>query len=205
MEQFVAILYYITIILKVPVIIGLMFTLVLSLYVFGGFLHELILRLSKRKARHEFLGEITSNNEVARDKLILQITDCNGFSSMIKNFFTNVSSFRIFDEIVFERVFMDIEFKTERRNIWLRIGIRLGPALGLMGTLIPMGSALMGLAKGNVQMMSNDLIIAFSTTVAGLFIGLLCYVILAVTNFWNARDMADIEFLKNIITKESNK
>ncbi len=57
----------------------------------------------------------------------------------------------------------DLEW--QKRLETLRAYIRNGPALGLMGTLIPLGPALVGLAVGDIQTMSTNLVIAFSTTV----------------------------------------
>ena len=48
---------------------------------------------------------------------------------------------------------------------------KLGPITGLVGTLIPMGPALQGLADGNIQQLAQQMQIAFTTTVIGLIIG----------------------------------
>ena len=42
-----------------------------------------------------------------------------------------------------------------------RMWVRLGPALGLAGTLIPLGSALTALAANDLQLLSERLILAF--------------------------------------------
>ncbi len=71
---------------------------------------------------------------------------------------------------------------------------RRGPALGLMGTLIPLGPALVGLAAGNLQMMSENLVIAFATTVVGLLIGTMAGAIVGVKKRWYRTDAALVEF-----------
>jgi len=48
---------------------------------------------------------------------------------------------------------------------------RIGPMLGLTGTLIPLGPALTGLATGDVAALSSNLVVAFTTAVTGVFIG----------------------------------
>ena len=53
--------------------------------------------------------------------------------------------------------------------------VRFGPALGLMGTLIPLSPALEGLANGNVKLLSENLRVAFSVTVLGLLIGAIAF------------------------------
>ncbi len=73
--------------------------------------------------------------------------------------------------------------------------VRIGPILGLMGTLIPISPALVGLAQGDVDTLSNNLVIAFSTTVVGLLIGGIAYVITTVRDRYYRQDIVDIEYL----------
>src|SRR5262249_18729220 len=41
--------------------------------------------------------------------------------------------------------------------------VKLGPSLGLIGTLIPMGSSLAAMAGGNLQAMAGQMVVAFTT------------------------------------------
>ena len=54
---------------------------------------------------------------------------------------------------------------------------RSGPILGLMGTLIPLGPGLLALGEGDITVLSTALTVAFDTTVLGLVIGLLAYIV----------------------------
>jgi biopolymer transport protein ExbB/TolQ len=74
----------------------------------------------------------------------------------------------------------DAEIEASRRLERTRMLVRIGPILGLMGTLIPISPALVALAQGDVDTLSNNLVIAFSTTVVGLLIGGLAYVMTTV-------------------------
>lgn len=58
-----------------------------------------------------------------------------------------------------------------------RVPVRLGPLLGLIGTLIPLGPGLMALNEGDLGRLSGQLVVAFSTTVVGLLIGGISYAI----------------------------
>ena len=73
----------------------------------------------------------------------------------------------------------DFDFGSERRLERTRLLVRAGPALGLMGTLIPLSPALTGLAQGNVSRLSENLRVAFSVTVLGLLIGAVAFGALA--------------------------
>jgi biopolymer transport protein ExbB/TolQ len=57
--------------------------------------------------------------------------------------------------------------------------VKIGPSLGLLGTLIPMGSSLAALAGGNLQAMAGQMVVAFTTTIIGLATGTLAYAVAA--------------------------
>jgi biopolymer transport protein ExbB/TolQ len=76
-----------------------------------------------------------------------------------------------------------------------RILVRTGPAIGLMGTLIPLSPALEGLAQGNVEQLSNDLRVAFSVTVAGLVVGVIAFGVSLVRDRLYAQDFSDVEYV----------
>lgn len=52
---------------------------------------------------------------------------------------------------------------------------RVGPMLGLMGTLIPLGPGLAALGAGNVAVLAEAVTVAFDTTVLGLLVGVLAF------------------------------
>jgi biopolymer transport protein ExbB/TolQ len=89
----------------------------------------------------------------------------------------------------------DYEYRHLRRLERTRILVRFGPALGLMGTLIPLSPALSGLAHGNVTALSNNLQVAFSVTVTGLLIGALAFSITLVRDRLYGRDYSDVEYI----------
>ena len=73
----------------------------------------------------------------------------------------------------------EYDYRSLRRLERTRILVRMGPALGLMGTLIPLSPALAGLADGDVATLTDNLRVAFSVTVAGLLIGAFAFAHLA--------------------------
>ncbi|MEA1944103.1 MAG: MotA/TolQ/ExbB proton channel family protein [Euryarchaeota archaeon] len=102
----------------------------------------------------------------------------------------------------FDRLFGDYEIKMAKKLEKTRILATVGPMLGLMGTLIPLGPALMGLAQGNVEQLAHNLVIAFATTVLGLFSGAIGFVITMIRRRWYQQDINDIECILD--TFESN-
>ncbi len=88
-----------------------------------------------------------------------------------------------------------VELEWQNQQESLRSLVKLGPGLGLMGTLIPLGPALVGLAVGDIQTMSNNLVIAFSTTVLGLFVGLVAGFLVSIKKRWLHADSAMLNLL----------
>ncbi len=76
-----------------------------------------------------------------------------------------------------------------------RTAVRIGPILGLMGTLIPMGPALLALTQGDINTLATSLIFAFGTTVLGLLVGGVAYVITTVRQHWYDKDMNDMRYI----------
>lgn len=89
----------------------------------------------------------------------------------------------------------ELDLAVRRRLDRTRMLVRIGPMLGLMGTLIPISPALVALANGDVQTLSDNLVIAFSTTVVGLFIGGIAYVVSVTRERYYDKDLSDMEFL----------
>lgn len=89
----------------------------------------------------------------------------------------------------------EYDYLSLRRLERTRILVRMGPALGLMGTLIPLSPALAGLADGDVATLSENLRVAFSVTVAGLLIGAFAFAISLVRDRLYAQDYSDVEYV----------
>ena len=79
-----------------------------------------------------------------------------------------------------------------RRMDRARIWVRLGPALGLCGTLIPLGPALLALAQNDLTQLAEGLILAFGTTVMGLLAGGLAWLVMNVQQRWYRMDLAEL-------------
>lgn len=103
------------------------------------------------------------------------------------------------DERIAKRL-ADYEYRHLRRLERTRILVRFGPALGLMGTLIPLSPALSGLAHGNVTALTSNLQVAFSVTVAGLLVGALAFAISLVRDRLYGQDYSDVQYVAATLT-----
>lgn len=80
--------------------------------------------------------------------------------------------------------------------------VKVGPSLGLIGTLIPMGSSLASLASGNLQAMAGQMVVAFTTTIVGLSTGTLAYVVTLVRQGWVNESVREQRYLAERIAGE---
>ena len=85
----------------------------------------------------------------------------------------------------------------------LRILVRVAPSLGLIGTLIPMGTGLAALGQGDMTRLSADLVIAFTTTVAGLAVGTTAFFLYTVRRRWVEEDVKNMELATEMIAGET--
>ncbi|MGM9846569.1 MAG: MotA/TolQ/ExbB proton channel family protein [Muribaculaceae bacterium] len=76
---------------------------------------------------------------------------------------------------------------------------KMGPMLGLMGTLIPMGPALVGLATGDIASMAYNMQVAFATTVVGLFAAAIGFVTQTVKQRWYLRNLTSLEYVSQFM------
>ncbi|SDP41384.1 MotA/TolQ/ExbB proton channel family protein [Desulforhopalus singaporensis] len=84
----------------------------------------------------------------------------------------------------------------------LRILVRVAPSLGLVGTLIPMGTGLAALGQGDMTKLTTDLVIAFTTTVVGLAIGTCSFFFYTVRRRWIEEDVKNMELATELLTAE---
>jgi biopolymer transport protein ExbB/TolQ len=94
----------------------------------------------------------------------------------------------------------DFDFDAQRRLARTRLLVRAGPALGLMGTLIPLSPALTGLAQGNVSRLSTNLRVAFSVTVLGLLVGAVAFGLSLYRDRMYGQDLSDLEYLTAVVS-----
>ena len=71
--------------------------------------------------------------------------------------------------------------------------VRVGPILGLLGTLIPLGPGLAALGSGDIVTLAEALTVAFDTTVTGLVIGALAYLVSKFKKQWYESDLIVLE------------
>lgn len=80
---------------------------------------------------------------------------------------------------------------------------RIAPMLGLMGTLIPLGPGLAALGEGELAVLTTAMSVAFDTTVLGLLVGIMGFVIGRLRRRWYDEMLTELEQQSQSIVAES--
>ena len=102
----------------------------------------------------------------------------------------------------FEHLVMQREERVRHRLNGSRTLVKVGPSLGLVGTLIPMGSSLAAMASGNLQAMAGQMVVAFTTTIVGIATGTTAYVVNVVRQGWVNETVREQRYLAERIAAE---
>ena len=186
-----------------PVLIAALACLVWVLIELGFFLYELYLRFRYRdldaleartlRARRAF--------QDGKPRTAYRYLQENNYSIVVARFLfdliRNYQTERLAAKPL--KLLQEYELFTVKRLERTRILVRVGPMLGLMGTLIPLSPALIGLASGNTTQLAENLTTAFSVTVIGLLIGGIAFVISIVRDRMYSQDISDMEYLLELL------
>ena len=194
------ILYTFSASLLYPVIIILLLLVVLSLSLIGEFMSEYAKR--NRDVNNLELCCMEVRENVKEGSFT---TAAQSLRNIKQNFivtgFANSAADHLEKNMIpaIEWISQESEVRMAKRLEQTRIIATIAPMLGLMGTLIPLGPALIGLSQGDIVQLANNLMIAFATTVVGLFAGSIGYVLTQVRKRWYWQDMIDIDYILDTI------
>lgn len=104
-----------------------------------------------------------------------------------------------------QRLLANFEIAADKDLAISKTLTKLGPILGLMGTLIPMGPALVGLSTGDIASMAYNMQVAFATTVIGLVAGAIGFLTQQVKQRWYLQDMTNLECLVEVLNENEKR
>ncbi len=189
--------------LQVPVLILALVALAAVIVEFGAFAVELRVRRRRRfKALEAAVGgaraALAAGNRVAATAALRQVAWSQAMGHALAVIAEHAG--QAGGEPRIAKALADFDFGSEKRLERTRLLVRAGPALGLMGTLIPLSPALTGLAQGNVARLSENLRVAFSVTVLGLLVGALAFGLSLVRARIYGQDLSDLEYVAAVMT-----
>jgi len=195
MELITQSLYWLSTGLFIPLMITILFFLVRSFTMLGGFYNLFVNRKKFRKPFQEFIKKAETDAEIVFPEKVLTRTIMGIYFEEFKSKKESL--------IQLEKVVSDFQLNCLEDLGKAKSLTKMGPMLGLMGTLIPMGPALVGLAKGDIASLAENMQVAFATTVVGLFIGGMGFLLGQVKQRWYAKDVNDLHYIYELI-KEKN-
>ncbi len=192
--------------LTIPVLIILLIIVIISIITLGGAIAEYTSRRKvpvgtirdliydiNRAESVESLKNVINNAKIpkAQKKVLAEIAASSELGNASR-------------EALARKLFEFEEEKTLNNLQKTDIITRIGPTLGLMGTLIPMGPGLAALGAGDINTLASSLTVAFNTTIVGIGSGALCYFIGKVRSGWYDRYLSDLDALIDAVLDKMN-
>lgn len=192
--------------LQIPVIIFLVIFAIFAVLAIGGLVSEYT---SRRKVSVDLIEE-----------LIYSISNAGSLDE-IKNVIKNAKIYES-QKVVLIKILRSSSLTKESRHALAKklieaeenkftktiektdVVTRIGPTLGLMGTLIPMGPGLAALGAGDVNTLANAIIVAFDTTVVGIGAGAVAYFVSKVRRRWYEEYLSNLDALADALLDKLN-
>lgn len=192
------ILFWISTGLLVPVIVLLIFFFMRSLLLIGSFFGQY---MAIRRTAALIGKELDSLNRENIATLAERLPKKN--PSLVVTYMNRLLAA---DSVAMrQRLLSDFEIEADKDLSTSKTLSKMGPMLGLMGTLIPMGPALVGLSTGDISSMAYNMQVAFATTVVGLFAAAIGFITQQVKQRWYLQDMTNLEFVAELLNENNTK
>ena len=193
--------------LLTPVIVLLVISIVIVILSFGGLINEYISRKPiKSKDLEDLIRKISFSTNV--DQMKEEIANGDLFDYQ-KEVLTRIAdNYDICPDArkaLASELISAQETKLIKKTNKTDILVRVGPSLGLLGTLIPLGPGLAALGSGDIATLAESLTIAFDTTVTGLTVGALSFLISKYKKQWYESELIDVETVAEAVLETINK
>lgn len=187
--------------LNIPVLIILLIIVIISLLLVGEVIAEF---LARKKSKNIDIGDliysINNSDSIENVKRVIEESSLGDSQKYVLTRITDSSKLKKASrEALARNLVEDEEGKIEKKLARTDIITRIGPTLGLMGTLIPMGPGLAALGAGDINTLASSLTIAFNTTIVGIGSGALCYVLGKIRTQWYDKYLSQLDALSDAI------
>lgn len=192
------ILYWISTGLLVPVVLVLIFLFIRALILLGGFFGQYQAMRRNEALLRRPLEKLNAANLNEFEKMLPEQTTDSTVLYIRRLFEARHSPAQI------EHILSEVEIASDK-DLSLSVTLaKMGPTVGLMGTLIPMGPALVGLAAGDIASMAYNMQVAFATTVVGLFASAIGFLTRQSKQRWHMRRLSDLELIASLINEKED-
>ena len=171
--------------LQIPTIIILLLLILATIVLLGTFIAEFF---TERKALKvnipALIDEMQGKNTTELDEVVSGSGLLKRQKEAAHELIVRIKYPNDTREALARQIISDEESRYNKITKFTDIIARVAPMFGLMGTLIPLGPGLIALAQGDTKTLSESLLIAFDTTVAGLISAAVAYVISGIRKGW---------------------
>nr|WP_294998633.1 MotA/TolQ/ExbB proton channel family protein [uncultured Methanobrevibacter sp.] len=194
-ETLTSLIHIISESLLTPVIVLLVIGIVIVILSFGGLINEFISRKSiSSRDLEDLVRRVSFSSNV--DQMKEEVSNSNLFDYQ-KEVLTRIADNHDIGPDARKALASELISAEETRLIKKTnktdILVCVGPSLGLLGTLIPLGPGLAALGTGDIATLAQSLTIAFDTTVTGLTIGAIAFLISKYKKQWYEAELIDVE------------
>lgn len=193
------ILYWISTGLLVPVIVLLIFFFIRALVLIGGFMGQYIQTKKTTDILYKDIEKISLDTLPEFQARLAAIQP-----STVKAYAEKVLANRD-DKGKLDLILAEYEIDADKNISTSKVLTKMGPILGLMGTLIPMGPALVGLSTGDIASMAYNMQVAFATTVVGLVVSAIGFLTQQVKQRWAVKNLTVLEYLVDVVKENPDK
>jgi biopolymer transport protein ExbB/TolQ len=179
--------------LLIPDIILLLILFGRSLLLAGSFYNQMMV---KRRNDARFGQKIKALTPDTLDELrdLLPENDNSLFVKYLRDLLTSPAG-----EAYADYLLSNMENEADKDLSLSKLLAKMGPVLGLIGTLIAMSPALVGLSTGDISGMAYNMQVVFATTVVGLVVSAVGLLTLQFKQRWYAKDLFSLEYVSRLL------
>lgn len=192
--------------LQIPAIIILLILILITIIMLGSFVAEIF---SERRALKADIPKLVDSMQGKSNTELKKIVEESGLLKRQKK-----AALEVIDRIAYPdntREALARQLLADEENRYAKITritdliAKVAPMFGLMGTLIPLGPGIIGLAQGDTKTLSDSILIAFDTTVAGLISAAVSFVISGIRKGWYEQYIIGLETIMETILEEQSR
>ena len=192
MDNISQILFLVSDSLLIPDIIVLLVLFVRALFLVGSFYNQYITKYKNERQLRPILNQLTPER---MEELQAALPEKDN-SLYIK--YLRAILARPADDTYADYMITNFENDAEKDVVTSKLLAKVGPVLGLIGTLIAMSPALTGLSQGDISKMASNMQVVFATTVVGLVVSLVGLVTLQFKQRWYAKQVNQLDYITRI-------
>ena len=197
MDNISQILFLVSDSLLIPDIIVLLVLFVRALFLVGSFYNQYITKYKNERQLHPILNQLTPER---MEELQAALPEKDN-SLYIK--YLRAILARPADDTYADYMITNFENEAEKDVVTSKLLAKVGPVLGLIGTLIAMSPALTGLSQGDISKMASNMQVVFATTVVGLVVSLVGLVTLQFKQRWYAKEVNQLDYITRIRNQQN--